>query len=342
METSLAGHGQPSTDLAGALADSRPWPPGPDLPLLQALESNVSQSSLYLQSLRRALDGCDPAVLQDALCEAESQMRRELQRLSWAEPLLPEAEAMARTLAHLGTPEARAELYRQREQVLAETLGPELRGAELCRPWPSFFGVVQDSRAYTALLYLLMAMPTGIFYFVWCATGLSLSLGLLILVIGLPLLALFLGSVRALGLGEGRLVEALLDVRMPRRQPLLPEGHSWGNRLLNLFRDGYTWKCLAYLVLHLPLGMFYFVIAITGIAVPLSLIVTPILHWGFHVPLVQINDFSYEPSGFAVLLFPLLGILGLVGTLHLALLLGRFQGWMAKSMLVTHRRGEMG
>ncbi len=52
-------------------------------------------------------------------------------------------------------------------------------------------------------------------------------------------------------LAEGRLVEALLDVRMPRRPSLLPEGKGWMERRKNLLTDGHTWTNLLYLVLHL-------------------------------------------------------------------------------------------
>ena len=53
----------------------------------------------------------------------------------------------------------------------------------------------------------------------WVVTGLSLSLGLLILIVGIPLTVLFFGSVRGLALLEGRLVEAL-DQAAPRRAGL--------------------------------------------------------------------------------------------------------------------------
>ena len=56
------------------------------------------------------------------------------------------------------------------------------------------------------------------FYFTWAVVGASLSVSLLILIIGVPLLVLFLGSIRALAFIEGRMVEVLLGVRMPRRQ----------------------------------------------------------------------------------------------------------------------------
>ena len=80
-----------------------------------------------------------------------------------------------------------------------------------------FFGVAADPRTYGALLYMLLALPIGILYFTWAVTGVSLSAGLAILIIGVPFFVLFMGSVYALSLMEGRLVEVLLGQRMPRR-----------------------------------------------------------------------------------------------------------------------------
>ncbi|BDU72191.1 sensor domain-containing protein [Mesoterricola silvestris] len=300
----------------------------------------MSEIRTYLQSLHMAMAGSDPALVQDALAETEAKFRRERERLAWAEPMLSGPEAVARILASLGAPEDRAETYRQRERVVAEVLAPAPEAAEPgeepppARPWPSFFGVFLDPRAYTSLVYLLMAMFTGVLYFTWAVTGLCLSLGFLILIIGLPLLVLFLGSVRALGLGEGRLVEAMLDVRMPRRPPLLPEGKTWVDRLKGLFVDSYTWKCLVYLVLHLPLGILSFTFALLGITFSLALVAAPLAHWIFHEPIIVSFSQEYTLPIWVEVLLPLGGILGLAGTLHLALGLGRMHGAMARALLV--------
>ncbi len=40
-----------------------------------------------------------------------------------------------------------------------------------------FFGVISDPRAYGALMYMLLSLVTGIFYFTWTITGISLTAG---------------------------------------------------------------------------------------------------------------------------------------------------------------------
>lgn len=298
----------------------------------------------YLEALKAALAGSDRALVQDALYDTRQRVNNQMARLSWEEPLLAPGEALARALGSLGTPEQAAETYRQRETLVAEALGGAPPRASQAldedRPWPTAFGVFADPKAYTSVLYLLLSMPAGIFAFTWVVTGLSLSLGLLILVIGLPLLIFFLGSCRALGLAEGRLVEALLDVRMPRRPPLLPEGRRWTERLGNLFRDGYTWTSLLYLLLHLPLGIFHFTAMVTAFSLSFSFLAAPLIRvFGTHVD----GDFTFFctqygpgnlPPMWMLLSLGALGFLGLLGSMHLALALGRVQGWLARRLLV--------
>lgn len=297
----------------------------------------MSEISTYLQSLREALAGSDPALVQDALAETEARFRRERERLAWSEPMLNAPDAVARILGGLGDPRERAVSYLQRERVVAEALGAGAAAEEPPpdRPWPSFFGVVADPRAYTSLVYLLVSFVTGLLYFVWTIVGLSMSLGLLILIIGIPLLVLFLGSARALGLGEGRLVEALLDVRMPRRPPLLPEGRSWTDRLRGLFVDPYTWKCVVHHLIHWPLSLFTFILTFLGLVLSLALVAAPIAHWGWQVPLVCGFGEEFMMPGWALLLLPIGGVMGLLGTLHMALGLGRIHGHFARNLLVS-------
>ena len=293
----------------------------------------------YLEALKGALAGSDRALVQDALFDARNRLNQELGRLSWEEPLLTSDQAFAKAIASLGTPATAAEAYRQREHLVAEVLKPARAPEEPERPWPGLFGIFTEPRAYTTLLYLLLSFVTGIFAFVWVATGLSLSLGLLVIIIGFPLLLFFLGSVRALGLAEGRLVEALLDVRMPRRPPLMPEGRRWTERLANLFRDGYTWTSLLYLLLMLPLGILHFTLTLVSFVLSFALMAIPLAKF--------CGDFGGEMEVFGKVYGPdvvpplwilvgiaFVGILALAGSLHLALAQGRLQGWLARQLLV--------
>ena len=65
--------------------------------------------------------------------------------------------------------------------------------------------------------YMLLALATGILYFMFAVTGSSMSIGLAVLIIGVPFFLLFIGTARVLALAEGRIVESMLGTRMPRR-----------------------------------------------------------------------------------------------------------------------------
>ena len=121
-------------------------------------------------------------------------------------------------------------------------------------------------------MYMLLSLVTGIFYFTWTITGISLTAGFAILIIGIPFALLFIGSVRVLSHVEGRIVEGLLGVRMPRRLAATPPDENLWTRIKEALIDIRTWSSMLYLLLMLPLGIAYFMIAMVGIAVPIALI----------------------------------------------------------------------
>jgi hypothetical protein len=182
-------------------------------------------------------------------------------------------------------------------------------------------------------------MITGIVYFTWAITGLSLSLGLLVLIIGLPFTVLFLLSVRSIALVEGRIVEALLGVRMPRRPLFTNRKAGWWEQVKSLFLDISTWTAMAYMVLQLPLGMAYFTVFITLIALSLGFILNPILVLFLDVPLFHFGGKAYFPLPEVMPFFVIAGLILLLATLHLAKFVGRQHGALAKTLLVGGRRG---
>ena len=160
----------------------------------------------YLEQIRAALGAADPALIQDALYDAEEHLRAE--RAEHQDET--EAAVLARVAGSYGSPEEVAAIYLDTEVTVARALRsppPAPRKGAIAR----FFGVAADPRTYGALFYMLLSLATGIFYFTWVVTGLSLSAGLFILIIGIPFLVLFLATVRVLSLVEGRIVETMLS-----------------------------------------------------------------------------------------------------------------------------------
>lgn len=135
-----------------------------------------------------------------------------------------------------------------------------------------------DRRTYTILLYLLLGLPVGVFDFMLVITGLSLGLGTIITLLGIPILVATLLVVQALAILEGRLAQALLEAPMPHVPALHEEPHGvfWA-RLRSLVTSRRTWTELAFLLLRFPIGIFGFVVATTIVGLMVVGFVEPIL-----------------------------------------------------------------
>lgn len=291
----------------------------------------------YLEQLRAALRKADPALVQDALYDAEEHLRGELRENHG----MSEADVLAKIVGSYGAPDEVAEIYEDKENVVRQALRsppPPPRGTALGR----FFAVGADPRAYSALFYMVLSLATGIFYFTWTVAGLSLSLGLSILIVGILVAVLFFGTTRVLSLVEGRIIEVMLGERMPRRPVYAERDLPLFKRIGRMFTDPRTWSTLLYFVLMLPLGIVYFTTAITGIVLSLSFILVPLAHLGWMLGLVRIdwatdvhfNDTMVVPWQLGDPLLFVLGIVLLFGMLHLARGVARLQGALAKNLLV--------
>jgi hypothetical protein len=161
-----------------------------------------------------------------------------------------------------------------------------------------------------------------------------MSVGLMTLIIGIPILLLFLMSVRLLSLVEGRIVETLLGERMPRRPLYTQRDESWLTRLKELFTDGRTWATMLYFLLMLPLGAAYFTMAVVLLSTSLAMVFAPFaMLFGFHDVIVFGNVDVVEYPWTWPLYF-VFGVALLFATMHLARGIGKFHGWLAKHLLV--------
>jgi uncharacterized membrane protein len=289
----------------------------------------------YLDQLRDALKGADPALIQDALYDAEEHLRSELAENRG----ISEADLLARMATTYGVPEEVAEIYRDKEIQITRALRTPPRKPSNSA-FGQFFGVIKDPRAYASLFYMLLSMATGVFYFTFVTTGFSLSLGLSILIIGIPVALLFLGLVHVLSLVEGRIVEVMLGERMPRR-PLYPQAQTgfWA-RVGSMISDPRTWTTMLYFVMMLPLGIIYFTVAVTGLSVSLAFIAAPFARLfgnglsGLYIDGVHITGSGYFLGDVWLPLIFMLGVLGLFVMLHLARGVGYLHGQIAKVLLV--------
>jgi uncharacterized membrane protein len=282
----------------------------------------------YLAQLRQQLAGADPAVVQDAVYDAEEYLRSALADHGDA------PEAFDRVVETYGAPEEVAAAYLETERTVTQALRPVVpRERQRSLPATVFGGVV-DPGAWGALFYMLLAFVTGIIYFTVVVTGLSLSFGLLITLLGIPIALLFIAVVRSVSLAEGRLVEGLLGVRMPRRPRTVgARGDIW-TRLKSWFADYRTWTTMLYMLLQLPLGTTYFTLLMTGFATSASLIAFPFAQELAGVPILSVEGSMYVMEPWAYPLSVAAGIAGLIVMLWTAKGIGVLHGAYAKAMLV--------
>jgi uncharacterized membrane protein len=283
----------------------------------------------YLAQLREALRGSDPALIQDALYDAEEYLRSELAERKGED----EASVIASVAGSYGDPEEVADIYRNTEVNVTRALRtprPPPRPSALGK----FFGIIADPRAYASMFYMVLSLATGIFYFTWAVTGLSLSVGFSILIIGLPFIVLFFGSVRVLSIVEGRIVEVMLGERMPRRPVYTERGQTWTARIGAMFTDPRSWSTILYMLLMLPLGIIYFTLTVTVLSVALGFVAAPFAwFFGAHGGLVIEGYDGPDLNLLSPLLAPL-GVLMLFGYMHLARGIGKLHGQLAKHLLV--------
>jgi uncharacterized membrane protein len=283
----------------------------------------------YLEQLRLALGNADPALVQDALFDAEDYLRSALAERQGR----TEAETIAEIATSYGAPEEVAAIYLDQEATVIKALQPP-RPAARKGALAQFFGVLFEARTYGALFYMLLSLATGIFYFTWAVTGVSLGAGLSVLIVGIPFIVLFMGTVYALSLVEGRIVEVLLGVRMPRRPLQTQREGGFFSAVVDILKNPRTWGTLLYMVLMLPLGIVYFTIAITGLSLAGSLVAAPFASlagwpltftWGYR---------AWEPAGWELVPLVAIGALLLMVLLYVARGVGYLHGQLAKLLLV--------
>ena len=294
------------------------------------MENNIDG---YLRQLKAEMKDCDRATVQDALSDAEEYLRNALDNLKTNKPAVPEATAFSSVVEEYGTPAEIADAYRKIEARTSPSLVARTTKKNQSF-FGRFFGVVIEPRAWGALLYLLFTLATGIIYFTWAVTGISLSLSLLILIIGIPIAGLFILSTRGLALLEGRMVEALLGIRMPHRPLFSPKYKGIWAKFKSLLTDKYTWFSMVYMLLQLPLGITYFTVFITLISMSLALVAAPIWSWALNLPMVTNNGTQYILNGWVTPFLTVAGVILFFATLHLAKVIGSLHGKLAKAMLV--------
>jgi Putative sensor len=172
--------------------------------------------------------------------------------------------------------------------------------------WRAALRPLITPRGWTQLTHHLLGLPLGIAYFVWIVTGLSLGAGLLITLLGIPILTLVLANVRPLLMGERGLANALLGTNLPP-VAVAPRGDGWLGRLRAYWTDGTTWRGLVYLLIRFPVGIFTFSVAVAAYSAAAWGLGAPILapldamDLGFWEPDTVLEGLALLPVGVVLL-----------------------------------------
>ena len=200
-----------------------------------------------------------------------------------------------------------------------------------------FFNVIAKRQTYLNMFYLLIAFPLGIFYFSFLITGVSLGLGLIITLFGIPLLFLMTFLWYWLGTFEARLSSALLNIKIVPEQSKAFKEKTFFKKITKHFTEPITWKSFGYLLIKFPLGILSFVLLVTLLSVSLSLLVSPLLYYLaqniISMDFIVINGVSIIIQAWQVWLISVVGLFLLFVSLHVFNGLAYVSGIIAKSLL---------
>lgn len=153
----------------------------------------------------------------------------------------------------------------------------------------TFLTALADRRTWKELLYALLALPLGTAGFVFAIVSLSVSIGLAITLIGIPLLALSLILARWAGAVDRGIGRRLLSVTVADPHP--------GRRrsgLLGYLTDINGWRAMAFLLVRFPVAVIDFAVAVTFWAYGLGAVTYPF--WRLFLP-VQSEDGQVHRGG---------------------------------------------
>ncbi len=195
-----------------------------------------------------------------------------------------------------------------------------------------FFGAVTRPQTYLNILYLLLAFPLGIFYFVFLITGLAAGFPLIIVWIGLLVLALVFAAWYAFIAFERQTAIWMLHEDIPpmSRQDLT--GKSLWQKFTATLANPVTWKGLVYLFAKFPLGILSFVVVVTLLSVSVSLLAMPFYYPYVHSDInLTLNGAYYFNPILLVNTLPKALIVSLIGVFVTLISLHAFNGlaWLS-------------
>jgi hypothetical protein len=173
--------------------------------------------------------------------------------------------------------------------------------------WRTVLRPLITSGGYRGLTHHLLGLPLGVLYFSWLVTSIATGLGLVITLIGLPILTGVLATIRPLLGVERGLANALLDARIAPA-PLTAGGQGLIGRATAYWKDSASWRGIVYLLGRFPVGLGTFIVAVIAFSTALYLIAAPVIapldamEFGFWRPDTVLDGLAVLPVGLIALL----------------------------------------
>ena len=192
--------------------------------------------------------------------------------------------------------------------------------------------VVVQRQTYRNLLNLLLVLPLGLLYFSVLTTGFLLGLGLIVALVGIPLLlTLFVGS-RYLVAFERWLAVRLLDLDIPAPE-VAPPGKAdklWPRERSLVFARS-TWAGIGFLYARFVLGLVSFPLVSILLGASIVLVTAPLHYTSPDVGLV-IAGVRIDTLEEAIVAVPV-GLIAGVCSLHILDAAARLSGRFAEAVL---------
>ena len=183
-------------------------------------------------------------------------------------------------------------------------------------------------------IYVLVGFPLGIIAFTVIITGLSLGGGLLVTLLGIPVLVATVFAARALAELERVRIPAVIN--RPRQGVWYrsrPEGAGFWRSMFGPLGDLQGWLDVAHAIVRFPVSTFTFVVVITWWSMVLGGLTYPI--WGRYIPYEPDNQDLPDLLGFPRT--PFYVVLGLVTAITLPFVVrgcALLEAWLARGLLV--------
>jgi hypothetical protein len=146
-----------------------------------------------------------------------------------------------------------------------------------------FFGVPFRGQTYRSLAYLLVAFPLGIAYFTAVSVGVATGLGLLITLVGVPILLVTLYGVTLIAGFEASLARHLVGMDVPTPDSLKGDERTeltsvdgllaWTRRIVTAPT---TWTALALVGVKFVFGTAVFAVLSVAVVLSLALLAAPV------------------------------------------------------------------